>query len=95
MQDYETKDNDPITETEKPAEKPAPAESSRAKNWSERIYYIVKQETNDVVADNFKDEKACRQWIASSASEFDTQYVICYSVQSMASITKTRKIILK
>lgn len=67
----------------------------RVSNWKERIYYVVNQENGDVVADNFKDEKTCKEWIASVASQFDTPYVICYSVQSVAPITKTQKTILK
>lgn len=67
----------------------------RVKNWKERVYYVVNQENGDVVADGFKDEKTCKEWIASSASQFDTPYVICYSVQSVAPITKTQKTILK
>lgn len=67
----------------------------RVSNWKKRIYYVVNQENGDVVADDFKDEKTCKEWIASSASQFDTPYVICYSVQSVAPITKTQKTILK
>lgn len=67
----------------------------RVSNWKERIYYVVNQENGDVVADDFKDEKTCKEWIASDASQFDTPYVICYSVQSVAPITKTQKTILK
>lgn len=67
----------------------------RVSNWKERIYYVVNQENGDIVADDFKDEKTCKEWIASSASQFDTPYVICYSVQSIAPITKTQKTILK
>lgn len=67
----------------------------RVKNWQERVYYVVNQENGDVVADGFKNEKTCKEWIASSASQFDTPYVICYSVQSVAPITKVQKTILK
>lgn len=83
--------------SETPIEKEAQTVKPRKRvsNWKERIYYVVNQENGDVVADDFKDEKTCKEWIASGASQFDTPYVICYSVQSIAPITKTQKTILK
>ena len=87
----------PVAEIEATAEKEAQEVESRerVKNWKERVYYVVNQENGDVVADGFKNERACKEWIASSASQFDTPYVICYSVQSVAPITKIQKTILK
>lgn len=87
----------PVAEIEATTENEAQAgiARKRVKNWRERIYYVVNQENGDVVADDFKDEKTCKEWIASGASQFDTPYVICYSVQSVAPITKVQKTILK
>lgn len=87
----------PVAEIETAPEKEGQVAEprERVKNWQERVYYVVNQENGDVVADGFKNERACKEWIASDLSEFNTPYVICYSVQSVAPITKIQKTILK
>jgi hypothetical protein len=85
----------PVAKIEAINELQAGCVRERVKNWKKRVYYVVDQENGEVVADGFKDEKTCKEWIASGASQFDTPYVICYSVQSVAPITKVQKTILK
>jgi hypothetical protein len=72
-----------------------PETVDKVKNWSQRTYYVRKAETFEIVADSLSDEKSCRAWIASNQSEFDTPYMINYRVQSLSTITKTQKVILK
>ena len=76
-------------------EKTENVQRKHAKNWKDREYYVVNQETGDVVAESFKNEKQCREWIASEATQFNVPYVVCYRVQAVAPVTKVQKTILK
>ncbi len=73
-----------------------PTKPSRERNWSDRIYYVIEQDTERIVADNFSNEKECIDWIINSDdAKFETFYIICYRVKNKKPIKKTQKTILK
>lgn len=68
----------------------APEKLPRAKNWTERDYFVRNDCTGELVATGFVSEKACREWLNSDDAEFDVPYTLGYTVHSTKTLTKTK-----
>lgn len=85
MQDNENTIQD-VPETQPEVQK------AKTQNWTRR-YYFVLDDTNEVFKENLKSEKECRDAIRLDG-EYDIQYFIGYTVNSLQPITKKARIVL-
>lgn len=64
----------------------------KTQNWTQRSYFI-KDEIDEIFRENLKNEKECRDAIRLDG-EYDVQYFIGYTVNSLQPITKKARIVL-
>lgn len=65
----------------------------KARNWEQRVYFVQNQ-SKEIVADGLKDEKQCRDYIRYHG-DYDTPYLIGYTVLSRTPIIKAMKTVLR